>query len=139
MKAAQLEPAPLSPLPSPAFSLAARLRSFTFAGRGLKTLLATQHNAWIHATATAAAVTAGLAANINRYDWLAVIVAIVSVWTAESLNTAFEFLCDVASPQFHPLVARAKDIAAAAVLICALGALVTAAIIFGPHVQRMLL
>ena len=49
------------------------------------------------------------------------------------MNPAFEFLCDVASPGFHPLVARAKDVAAAAVLICAVGAVVTAAFVFAPH------
>jgi diacylglycerol kinase (ATP) len=148
VKAAQLDipnardlavvPPPRSALPAPEFSLTARLRSFRFAGRGIKTLLLTQHNARIHAAATAAVVTAGIVAGVDRSEWLALVVAIVSVWTAESLNTAFEFLCDVASPQFHPLVARAKDVAAAAVLICALGAVVTASFIFVPHVVRLL-
>ena len=50
--------------------------------------------------------------------------------SAEALNTAFEALCDVASPEFHPSVARAKDIAAAAVLISALGAVVVGLIVF---------
>ena len=42
------------------------------------------------------------------------------VWTAEALNTAFEFLADAASPNFHPVVRDAKDVAAGAVLITAL-------------------
>jgi diacylglycerol kinase (ATP) len=115
------------------FSLEARLRSFVYAGRGLRTLLASQHNAWIHAAATCVVVGAGLALGVGRYEWLALVVAIVSVWVAECLNTAFELLCDVASPQFHPLVARAKDVAAGAVLLCAVGAVVTAGIVFAPH------
>lgn len=116
------------------FSLAARLRSLVYAGRGLRTLLASQHNAWIHAGATCLVVGAGLLLRLGRFEWLALVVAIVSVWVAECLNTAFEFLCDVAAPDFHPLVARAKDVAAAAVLLCALGALVTAGLVFVPHV-----
>jgi len=104
------------------FSVAARLQSFVYAGRGVKTLLASQHNAWIHALSTVMVVVGGVAAKLTRFEWLALIVAIVSVWMAEALNTAFEFLCDVASPGFHPLVARAKDVAAAAVLICVVGA-----------------
>ncbi len=32
------------------------------------------------------------------------IVAMTIVWTAEALNTALEFTCDAASPDFHPLV-----------------------------------
>jgi diacylglycerol kinase (ATP) len=61
----------------------------------------------------------------------------VSVWAAEALNTAFEFLCDVACPEFDPLVARAKDVAAAAVLICALGAAMVGGIVFGPFLQAL--
>ena len=110
-----------------------RLQSFVYAGRGVKTLLASQHNAWIHALATVVVVVGGVAAKLTRFEWLALVVAIVSVWMAEALNTAFEFLCAVASPGFHPLVARAKDVAAAAVLICAVGALITATFVFAPH------
>jgi diacylglycerol kinase (ATP) len=117
------------------FSVEARLRSFVYAGRGVVTLLVSQHNAWIHAVATAAVVGVGLLVGLQRLEWLALVAAIVLVWMAEAMNTAFEFLCDVASPGFHPLVARAKDVAAASVLICALGALATAALVFAPHVS----
>lgn len=119
------------------FSVGARLRSFIYAGRGVGTLLKSQHNAWLHALATVGVVAAGLAAGLTRFEWLALIFATVAVWTAEALNTAFEFLCDVASPQFHPLVARAKDVAAGAVLICALGALITGVLVFAPHVAQL--
>jgi diacylglycerol kinase (ATP) len=115
-----------------AFSLGARLRSFLYAGRGLGTL-ATQHNAWIHAAATVLTVTLGLTLRLERLEWLALVFAMVLVWAAEALNTALELLCDVASPGFHPLVRRAKDVAASAVLICALGAVVVAALVFVPH------
>ena len=64
--------------------------------------------------------------------------AIVSVWTAEALNTAFEFLCDVASPEFHPLVAKAKDVAAGAVLITAVGASLVGLLVLGPHLVAAL-
>lgn len=115
------------------FSWGARLRSFGYALRGVGAVLASQHNAWIHAAATIVVVAAGAAFRVSRFEWLALVFAIVSVWAAEALNTAFELLCDVASPDFHPLVERAKDVAAAAVLICALGAVVVAGFVFGPH------
>jgi diacylglycerol kinase (ATP) len=114
------------------FSTAARLRSFIYAGRGIRTMLASQHNAWVHALASLAVVALAFALSIPRIEWLALILAIVSVWTAEALNTAFEFLCDVASPDFHPLVEKAKDVAAGAVLICALGAAATGLLVLGP-------
>jgi diacylglycerol kinase (ATP) len=115
------------------FSLRARVRSFVYAGRGISTMLASQHNAWIHAVASACVIAGGLLAGVGRLEWCALVLAIVSVWTAEALNTAFEFLCDVASPEFHPLVAKAKDVAAGAVLIAALGATLVGLFVLGPH------
>jgi diacylglycerol kinase len=115
------------------FSVPGRLRSLLYAARGLRTLLVSQQNAWIHATATLLVVAAGFHLGIERQDWLALILAMVSVWAAEALNTALEFLCDAASSDFHPLVEKAKDVAAAAVLICTLGALLVGALVFAPH------
>jgi len=120
------------------FSLRARLRSFIYAGRGIVTMLASQHNAWIHAGATGAVVALGLALQVGRWEWVALVLAMVSVWTAEALNTAFEFLCDAASPEFHPLVAKAKDVAAGAVLICVLGAVTIAALVLVPRLGWLL-
>jgi diacylglycerol kinase (ATP) len=119
------------------FSLGARVRSFRYAYRGIATMLATQHNAWIHAVATLAAVSLGLALAIERTEWLAVVLAIMAVWASEGLNTAFEALSDVASPQFHPLVKRAKDVAAGAVLISAIGAGVVGVLVFGPRLLEL--
>ena len=120
------------------FSIAARLRSFRFAFRGIRAMLQSQHNAWIHAAATAVAVAAGFALEISQSEWLAITLVIVAVWTAEALNTALEALCDVASPEFHPAVERAKDIAAGAVLISAVGAVVIGSMIFAPRISAML-
>jgi len=119
------------------FSLSGRLRSFRYAGRGIITMVVSQHNAWVHAAASVAVVGAGLFAGLTRLEWFVLVLAIVSVWTAESLNTAFEFLCDVTSPEFHPLVEKAKDVAAGAVLITAVGALAIGALVFMPHVSRL--
>ncbi|HEX5386840.1 MAG TPA: diacylglycerol kinase family protein [Gemmatimonadales bacterium] len=123
------------PRPAPAFSVAARARSFRYALRGIAAVLRTQHNAWIHAAASAAAVALGIAVGLSRAEWCLVVLAIVAVWTAEALNTAFEALCDVASPGLHPLVERAKDIAAGAVLIAAVGAAVVGLLVFVPHLR----
>jgi diacylglycerol kinase (ATP) len=116
------------------FSLAARLRSFVYAGRGVRAMFVSQHNAWIHAAATLVVVALGLALQIPRVEWLLLVLAVISVWAAEAINTAFEFLCDVASPEFHPLVEKAKDVAAGAVLICALGAVIVGLLVFGPPI-----
>ena len=120
------------------FSFAARLESFRHAFRGVGILLASEHNAWIHLLATVGVCGAGLLLGISRLEWCAIVVAIVVVWTAEALNTAFEFLCDVAAPEFHPLIQKGKDIAAAAVLLSAIGAAVIGLLVFGPHLLHTL-
>ena len=119
-----------------AFSWAARLQSFVYAARGIRTLLGSQHNAWIHVAATLIVVVAGCALGVARSEWLALVLAMTLVWSAEAFNTAVEFLSDAASPELHPLIEKAKDVAAGAVLICALGALVVGALVFVPHLTR---
>ncbi len=71
---------------------------------------------------------------LSRTEWCIIVLAVVAVWTAEALNTAFEFLTDVASPEFHPLAGKAKDVAAGAVLLAAIGAVIIGLFIFGPKV-----
>ena len=119
------------------FSFAARIRGVRYALRGVGVMLRTQHNAWVHAVATAAALIAGFALQISPGEWLAIILAIIVVWATEALNTAFEFLCDIASPEFHPTVERAKNVAAGAVLISAVGAAVIGLLIFGPKLLAL--
>ena len=100
-------------------------------------MLVSQHNARIHLLATVLACGLGLLLGISLLEWCAIVVAIVVVWTAEALNTAFELLCDVASPEFHPLIQKGKDVAAAAVLLTAVGAAVIGLLVFGPHLLRI--
>lgn len=113
-----------------------RLQSFVYAFRGIGQVLRTEANARIHAAATVAVVLAGLAFGIDRMEWLALTLAITLVWVSEVVNTAFEALCDLVSPEPHPKVALAKDVAAGAVLISAIGAVVIAGLVFG---RRLLL
>ncbi len=111
-----------------------RIRSVKFALRGIRTMVASQHNAWIHAAATVVVVAAGLFVGLSGSEWPWIVLAIGSVWTAEALNTAFEFLTDVASPDFHPLAEKAKDVAAGAVLLAAIGAAIIGGLVFWPKI-----
>lgn len=118
--------------------LTGRLRSFGHAFRGLKILVQTQQNARIHAVATILVITAGASLRISAIEWALIAIAILCVWVAEALNTAIEFVVDLVSPDRHPLAAKAKDVAAGAVLVAAIGAAVVGAIVFGPHILKML-
>jgi diacylglycerol kinase (ATP) len=119
------------------FLIIERIRSVGYALAGIAAMLRSQHNAWIHLASTITVVAAGLWFGVTREEWIWLVLAIVAVWTAEALNTAFELLCDVASPEFHPLVKQAKDVAAGAVLITAFGATIIGLLVFEPYLMRL--
>ena len=120
------------------FQFTGRIRSFRYAVFGVLRMLRCQHNAWLHLGVTMMVIAAGFFFGLSPAEWCWIILAIVTVWTAEALNTAFEFLADAASPDFHPLVRDAKDVAAGAVLITAIGAAIIGLIIFWPHLAELL-
>ena len=115
------------------FSLKARARSFVHAWRGVVHLVASQHNAWIHLLATAVVIAAGVVFDLTRWEWCWLVLAIGLVLAAEAMNSAVEALADAVSPEFNAGVGRAKDVAAAAVLILAVTASLIGALVFLPH------
>ena len=119
------------------FRFSGRIRSIGHAINGIKIVLSTQHNAWIHAVATLVVIFAGFYFAVSNSEWIWLIVAIVMVWVAEALNTAFELLCDVASPEFHPIVKQSKDVAAGAVLVSAIGSVIIGLIVFFPYLIKI--
>ncbi len=109
-----------------------RLRSVGFALQGIRVLWTTQPNARIHAMATICVVVAGWYCQVSRTDWLALVLAMAMVWVAEALNTGIELAVDLASPAQHPLAGKAKDVAAAGVLLASVGAVVIGLLVFVP-------
>jgi len=112
------------------FTIQGRMKSFGYAFEGLWSMLRSQHNAWVHFFATIVVVVLGVSLQVSTVEWCLLVLAMAGVWSAEALNTAFEFLCDVVQPEFHPLVKKAKDVAAAAVLLASFGAAVVGAMVF---------
>lgn len=120
------------------FSIAAPLKSFTYAFEGFAYMLRTQHNAWLHLVATVIVFAAGIGLRVDADAWRWLIAAVALVWVAEAINTAFEHLCDVVQPDLHESVKRSKDIAAAAVLVCVIAATLLGAITLAPYIQAAL-
>ncbi len=117
-----------------AFHVGARLASIRFAVSGIRTMLKTQHNAWIHAGFTLVVLVLGLFFELRLQEWCFIVICIMAVWTAESFNTALEFLADIVAPEFRPCVKEVKDIAAGAVLIAAIGSVAVGLLVFAPYV-----
>jgi diacylglycerol kinase len=106
--------------------------SFACAFRGMASLLKSEVHARIHLAATIAVLVLGWWREISRGEWLAVLLAIGLVWVAEALNTAVEYVADLAHPDEHPEVKKLKDLAAAGVLFASVAALAVGLVVFWP-------
>ena len=115
-----------------------RLVSFADAARGIRELLR-EPNAQVQGLAALAVAALGLWLGIGRRDWALLVLAVGLVLSAEAMNTALEALADRAAPERHPLVAKAKDVAAGAVLIAAAAAAALGLLVLGPPLWARLL
>jgi diacylglycerol kinase len=112
------------------------VRSFGYAFEGLGAMLRGQPNFLVHLCAAIVALAIGVVLRLSPLELALIVLTIALVLVLECLNTALESLADVASPGFHPLIKRAKDVSAAAVLIAAVGSVVIALLLFVPHLLR---
>ena len=76
----------------------------------------------------------GLFFQLDRYEWLTVIVLIGAVIAAEIFNVAVERVCDLYSLEQREDIRIIKDMAAGAVLCISIAALAAAGIIFLPKI-----
>lgn len=109
--------------------LKARIRSFGYAFRGVRILVSTQPHARLHLLATVSVVAGGYLLKFRNWEWVSVLVCIGMVWMAEAMNTALEFLADEISLERRERIGRAKDVAAAGVLMAAIASAVVAIVI----------
>jgi diacylglycerol kinase len=119
-------------------SIKKRILSFKYAIAGVVDLFKTQPNARIHLFFTIIALCLGSYFQLSLLEWALIWLCIGLVFSMEALNTAIEHLTDLVSPEYHPLAGRAKDVAAAAVLLSAIGAIVVGLIVFFPKIFALL-
>ncbi len=128
----------MTPKIEPREELQRRVQSFQYAFEGWWYVLRTQRNAWIHAVISLAVLALGLWLQLGRTDWAILILAMMVVWVGEFFNTSFEAIVDMVMPDYHPKAKVAKDVAAAAVLVGALGAALIGLLILGPPLWERL-
>jgi diacylglycerol kinase len=112
--------------------LRSRIASIGYAISGWLYVIHTQRNAWIHALATVVVLALSVWLQLDRFEWVLILIAIAFVWTAEFFNTALEVIVDLATKEHHPLAKVSKDVGAAAVLIAALTAALIGILVLGP-------
>lgn len=116
-----------------------RIASFKWAIWGIKDLVSHHPNAQVHSMATLIVVPLAYYLGLSVVEWCLIVLCIVLVLAMEAMNSAVEYLADKVSPEHDPLIGKAKDIAAAAVLLSAIGAAVVGLLIFVPKLYPLLL
>jgi diacylglycerol kinase len=118
-------------------------KSFRYALNGLITLIKTERNFRIMFVVCIIVNLLGfgldaLGEHLNRYEWAILWVAMGLVFVSEGLNTALETTIDVLHPDIHPMIGRAKDMAAGATLSASIVAIIVGLYIFSPHIMSLL-
>jgi len=121
--------------PSP--SRRTRAHAFRDAARGICLLFASQCHARIHGLAALVVIALGWALKVSPSEWLWLVLAMALVLITEALNTAIELLGDAVTREHHPLIGRAKDIAAGAVLLASIAAAIMGALVLVPHLRAL--
>lgn len=116
-----------------AYSLRRFRKSLSHALRGVVRLFSSGKNALIHLLFVFLVLITAVILRVTLVEWCLLILCIALVLSAEALNTALEKLADRVSPDYSPLIKDAKDLAAGAVLILAIGSAIVGLLIFGRH------
>lgn len=105
-------------------------RSFHHAFEGIMYATRTQPNMRVHFVIAALVLLATLVLRLERFYVVATVILIALVLSLELLNTAVEAIVDLLTVAHHPLAKTAKDAAAGAVLVAAVGAAIAGYLIF---------
>jgi len=114
------------------FSVRSRLKSFYYAGAGIRQFFRQEHNARIHLVAAIVVALLAWRLKVSGSEAVALVIVVGLVWVTEMLNTCLEKAMDMITTEHHPQIKIIKDLAAGAVLIAAIIALIVGAIIFIP-------
>ncbi len=114
------------------------IKTFRHAIQGLKTAFQEQFNFKIHFTFAFFALLNSWFFALSTPKLLFILLAIFLVFIAELFNSSIEYLSDALTQDFHPLIKKAKDVAAGAVLLAAIFAIIVGLVIFIPYYQTLL-
>jgi diacylglycerol kinase len=111
--------------------------SFINAFKGIVQNIRSERNFKIQLSLAILTVVAAFFFNIKKGEWIAVIILIGAVLSAEAINTSIEKVCDRFLKEEDPTVKIIKDSAAAPVLILSIAAFIVGVIIFWPYVKEL--
>lgn len=106
---------------------------------GIVWAFTTQPNYRIHFFLSFLSLISGIFLQISYYEWLTIIILVFIGLTIETINTAIEKVCDAVDRTYNEHIKIAKDVAAGAMLLFAMGAIVCAYIIFIPKLILLIM
>lgn len=112
------------------------IRSFKHARAGAEHALRTQRNIWIHLFIGLLAILAAVWLRVTLTEVAILTLTIIFVVVTEMINTAIEEVVNLAKPETHPQAALAKNVAAGAVLLAAIGSVIIGFLILIPRLVR---
>jgi diacylglycerol kinase (ATP) len=111
------------------------LTGLGYAINGIQKAIVSECNLKVELFIAACVVLLGFILTLSLMEWVIIVCCIGSVITAELLNTAIEKMVDLVSPSFNPQAGLIKDIAAGAVLVCAVVSVIVGGCIFIPKLR----
>lgn len=113
------------------------LDSFRYAFEGIGYTIKTQRNMRIHVLVCSLVLITAFFLKVSRLEICMLLIVSTMVISAEMFNTAIESTIDLYSRQRHPLAKIGKDVAAAAVLVCAVASALVGMLILGPPLWEL--
>lgn len=110
------------------------IESFKYAFTGILTTIKNERNIRIHFSVMLLVIIFGIIFNLELIEWTICVVLFVVVLAGEMINTAIENVVDLASPEINEKAKIAKDVAAGAELILAIGSAIVGLLIFIPKI-----
>ena len=110
-----------------------RKNSFVVAWSGLLDFFKTEAHAAIHLTSALTVLVLAWIVSVSSIEWIALIIAISLVISAEIFNTVVEKVMDYLQPEMDPRIKTIKDMSAGAVLWSAVMAVVIGGFVFIPY------
>ena len=114
------------------------LQTFANAFRGIFLVLKSERNFQIEIFALFINIFLIFYFELNAIEASILIIVCFAVLVAEIFNTSIEKMADFVEPKFDEKIGIIKDIAAAAVLLSAIGAVIVGAIIYRPYLFELL-
>lgn len=116
----------------------ARYKSVQYAIAGIRSFFSTDVHGKLHLILSLIAIGISLICGLSALEWLFILLALTLVIVSEMFNTCIERIMDYLNKDYDPRIKIIKDVSAGAVLVAAIFAILTSAIILLPKLFDLL-